>query len=87
MAWVYILQEIEEGRYYIGSTDNLERRLKQHQTGHTYSTHRLNNPSLVLSQEYESLEEARKIELRLKKLKHRDYIQKMVEEGRIRIKV
>jgi predicted GIY-YIG superfamily endonuclease len=29
------------GRYYIGSTTDLQRRLEQHRSGHTYSTRRL----------------------------------------------
>jgi putative endonuclease len=30
MYWVYILQSRTSGRFYCGHTDNLERRLKQH---------------------------------------------------------
>ncbi len=35
---VYILRSEKNGRYYVGSTDDLERRLAQHNTGHTPST-------------------------------------------------
>ncbi len=37
MAWVYILLG-SGGRHYIGSTTDLDRRLDQHRSGHTYST-------------------------------------------------
>ena len=30
MFWVYILQSGTSGRYYCGSTDNVERRVRQH---------------------------------------------------------
>ncbi len=39
--------------------------------------------SLVLKQNYSSLETARKIERKIKKLKRKDYIEKMVKEGYI----
>ncbi len=38
MAWIYFLQEENSGRFYIGSTSDLSRRLEQHQSGHTHST-------------------------------------------------
>jgi predicted GIY-YIG superfamily endonuclease len=40
MAWAYILRG-DSGRHYIGSTTNLERRLKEHRHGQTHSTKRL----------------------------------------------
>jgi len=86
MAEVYIL-EGEDGRYYIGSTTDLARRLAQHQSGHTWTTQRIKNPKLAFHQEYKTLEEARKIELRLKKLKRKDYIKKIIKDGYIKIKI
>ncbi len=82
---VYILQD-EHGRYYIGSTADLKRRLAQHKQGHTWTTQRFTNPKLVFLQEYSTLEIAKKIELRLKKLKRKDYIEKIVSDGFIKIK-
>ena len=37
MAWVYILRG-SCGRYYIGSTENLDRRLAEHRRGKVHST-------------------------------------------------
>lgn len=84
-AFVYILKSAK-GKLYIGSTDNLLRRLKQHRGGHTQTTRNMINFSLVFSQKYEDLKIARDIERRLKKLKRRDYIEKIIKEGYIRIK-
>ena len=38
MAWVYILRGGR--RYYIGATDNLDRRVAEHQRGSNHTTHR-----------------------------------------------
>ena len=85
-AWVYILQS-RTGKFYIGSTDNLERRLHQHVLGHTQTTYNMKSFVLVLKQNYPSLEVARKIERKIKSLKRKDYIEKMIKEGYIRLAV
>lgn len=84
-GFVYILKS-ESNKYYIGSTIDLEKRLNQHKQGHTHSTKRMGNIEMVFSQKYPSLLEARRIEYRLKKLKRKDYIEKIVKEGYIRMK-
>jgi predicted GIY-YIG superfamily endonuclease len=85
MSFVYILKN-DNGRYYIGSTDNLSDRIRHHFGGYTPSTKRLGNLQLVFTQEYESLKEARSVELKLKKLKRHDYIASIVKDGFIKIK-
>ena len=85
MGYVYILQN-EKGHYYIGSTTDVERRFEQHKQGHTPSTNRMKELRLVFSQKFDTLERARYIEYRLKKLKRHDYIEKIVSDGFIKIK-
>ena len=85
-AFVYILRDAK-GRFYIGSTSDLTRRLRQHSLGHTQTTRNMSSPKLVLSQEYASLLDARRIEKRLKALKRKDYIEKIVKDGYIRMKI
>jgi putative endonuclease len=84
MAWVYILTT-KLGKYYVGSTENLEQRLNHHFGGHTPSTKSLQADSLVLKQKFKTLKEARIIELKIKKLKRHDYIEKMIEDGYIKL--
>ncbi len=84
MAWVYIL-ETNVGRYYIGSTHDLKKRLRQHELGHTYTTANFGVKKLLLSQEYKTLKEARSVERKIKRLKRKDYIEKMIKEGYIRL--
>ena len=58
----------------------------QHQSkNHTHSIKRLGELSLVFSQKYNTLVEARLIERRLKKLKRKDYIEKIIQEGYIKM--
>lgn len=85
VAWVYILESLEDRRFYIGSTSDLDRRLKHHLGGHTPSTKRMGNLKLVFSQQYDSLQEARFIERKLKNLKRKDYLQEMIKDGYIKI--
>ncbi len=70
MPWVYILRG-SSGRHYIGSTNDLERRLVEHRNGGTHSTARLGYPlELVASLEVPELTEARKLERELKRKKN-----------------
>lgn len=85
MAFVYILEN-RSGKYYIGSTTDINRRINQHQAGYTHSTKRLGEFRLIFSQKYDSLEDARCVESRLKKLKRKDYIDKIIKSGVIKIK-
>jgi len=84
MAWVYILRG-SSGRYYIGSTTDLNRRLEQHRQGHTYSTCRL-GPSLELAAtlELDSLPEARALEREMKRKKHPHLALFLLEQRRHR---
>lgn len=64
--WVYILH-CADGSYYTGHTDNLERRIGQHQSGEIGGYTATHKPiSLVFSQECPSREEALRAERQLK---------------------
>jgi predicted GIY-YIG superfamily endonuclease len=70
MAWVYILRGAS-GRYYFGSTDNLERRVAEHRRGSNHTTHRFGGHiELVASKKLPSMREARKLEVILKRKKN-----------------
>jgi predicted GIY-YIG superfamily endonuclease len=69
MAWVYILRG--GNRYYIGATDNLERRLAEHKRGSNHTTRRLGaDVMLIAANELPSMIEARALERRLKRKKN-----------------
>lgn len=81
---VYILKN-SLGKFYVGSTDNLERRLKQHNSGHTQTTKNMGSVVLIFRQDFDNLIIARKIEAKLKKLKRKDYLEKIIKDGFIKI--
>jgi len=83
-GYVYILKS-ENDIFYVGSTNNLERRIKQHLGGHTQTTQNRKIYKLVFSQEFPTLLEARRIERRIKNWKRKDYIEKIVSEGYIKM--
>ena len=69
MAWVYILRGAH--RYYIGATENLERRLAEHRRGSNHTTRRFGGEiQLVVAKELESMTEARSLERTLKQKKN-----------------
>ncbi len=87
MAYVYILQSDKNGKFYIGSTENIERRLEEHNSGKVFSTKGLRPLKLIFKQYYGGLKTAKRIERKVKSLKRRDYIIKIVKEGNIKILV
>lgn len=85
-GFVYILKD-DKGKFYIGSTTDIKRRMRQHKYRHTQTTTRMQKPKLVLLQEYSSLDTARKVERRIKNLKRKDFIEKIIKDGFIKIKI
>ena len=66
MAWVYVIQN-PEGRFYIGMTTDLERRLVDHNTGLSVWTKYRGPWKLIWSQQCPTISEARKLENQLKR--------------------
>ncbi|MDR0568392.1 MAG: GIY-YIG nuclease family protein [Spirochaetaceae bacterium] len=70
MVYTYIL-ECNDGSYYVGSTNNIQRRLKEHQTGKGARYTRSHKPvQLAYVEEYSSLSEAYRREKELQRWKH-----------------
>jgi len=69
-AWVYIL-ECADGKYYTGSTTDLEKRLYEHQSKKYlgYTSYRL-TVKLVFFQEFNSYHEAFQFERKIKYWSH-----------------
>lgn len=66
MFYVYILKSKKDSNLYIGSTNNLKRRLKEHNFGEVFST-RLRKPfELIYYEVYIAEEDARRREKNLK---------------------
>ncbi|MBL7136040.1 MAG: GIY-YIG nuclease family protein [Candidatus Marinimicrobia bacterium] len=60
--WVVYIIKSEEGLIYIGITKNLEKRLQEHNSGHSYYTKRGSNWKIIYTESYDSSNEVRKRE-------------------------
>jgi len=58
----YILFSLKDKRTYVGSTNNLDRRLFEHQEGKVSATKNRLPIKLIYFEEYESIDQARKRE-------------------------
>jgi putative endonuclease len=77
MSWVYILS-LNNGKYYIGSTNNLQQRISDHSHGKSPYTKKFLPIKLEFSQEYPDISSANKMERYLKKLKSRKIIKQII---------
>ena len=77
MYSVYVLQD-DNGKRYKGVTNNLERRLVEHRSGHTISTRRMKRLHVVYTEQYDNFAEARARELYLKSAAGRRFLKKVL---------
>jgi putative endonuclease len=78
-GYIYLLLSKKDNRTYLGSTPNLERRLKEHNTGANLSTKNRGPFTLIYNEEYETLDQARKREQYLKTRNGRRMLKKIFE--------
>jgi putative endonuclease len=77
MFFVYILESLKDGSYYKGYTENIEKRVEEHNLGKSKYTSSKTPWKLVYLREYASKTEALKEEKRLKKLNKKS-IQRLI---------
>ncbi|MFH1966805.1 MAG: GIY-YIG nuclease family protein [Patescibacteria group bacterium] len=65
--------------YYYGSTNNLQKRLKEHNNGETKATRYKRPWKLVYFEEYKTLSEARKREYQVKTKKRKSYVKWLID--------
>jgi putative endonuclease len=68
MAIAYILKSVKDGKYYYGSTEDLETRLKAHNAGKVKSTKGRRPLVLHFKEEFPTKREARQRELFFKSI-------------------
>ena len=66
MYWVYAIKSGKDGRIYVGFTQDLEIRFKEHNTGKTKSTKGYRPWNLIYSEEVAERQQARSREKYLK---------------------
>ena len=81
MAWVYILFSRKINKYYVGACKEIDRRLNEHNTGHSKFTSTGMPWELVFSENHEDLVSAKRRELEIKKKKSRIYIESLIREN------
>jgi len=84
MFYLYILQSDSTGRYYIGQTDNLDRRFSEHNDAcytSSKTTKRFRGPwKLVYSEKYKTRSETMTRERQIKTWKNRKAIDKLIHD-------
>ena len=76
---VYILYSSVIDKYYVGHTDNLDRRLHEHNTGQTRFTSLAGKPWIIVHTEnFETRAIAMKREKEIKSKKSRKYIESLL---------
>lgn len=86
IGYLYILKT-KGDHYYIGSTNNIERRLVVHRNGKTKSLRKLLPFELVFSKKIVDIATARRLEYKLKRFKNKNIIKRIIDEQNIEILV
>ena len=73
MYTLYVLRD-SAGKFYKGFTNNLERRLKEHRSGHTKTIRAMKNLEIAYTEECPTFEDARKREVYFKTAAGRKFL-------------
>ncbi len=77
--WVYVL-ELDNGKKYVGQTNNLERRIQEHKSGRSRFTRKYTVVRLLYSEQCATRSEALKREKFLKSGKGREWLKAQLAE-------
>lgn len=85
MWYLYVLYNKEINRYYVGCSNNINRRLGEHNQNirkKRYTEKQQGKWALVYKEVYETLKESRRRESQIKKQKSRKYIENLILSGK-----
>jgi len=74
--FVYIIESLKTGNWYYGHSNDLDRRLAEHNAGQNKSTRGKGPWKLIFKKPFASKSEASKFELELKRFKNKTYIRR-----------
>ena len=80
--FIYILQSLVDGTYYIGSTQDLEARLERHNEGRSKYTKPKRPWKMIYYEEYDRRSNAARREKEIKTRKSRKLIEDLVKTSR-----
>jgi len=78
MFYVYIIQSVKDCSFYIGSTSDIDRRIKQHNNGESKYTSKRGTWSLVYFEVLNTRSESLKRERFLKKQRNIEFYSRLV---------
>ena len=78
MFTVYILRNKSTGRHYIGSTNDIDRRMEEHNRGQTKSTRQKGYWELIYREEFDTVLEAKQRERQIKSYKGGNGFKKLI---------
>lgn len=81
MCYCYILYSEKTDSFYVGSTTNLEDRLKRHNSGRSTYTKKGMPWRVVYIKEYPTRAEAYRAEMYIKAQKSRKYIEQLINKS------
>ena len=81
MYSTYVIKSLTNDKYYIGQTNNLEDRIKRHNANRNKYTKGKGPWKLIYSKGFSTRSEAVKLEMKLKSLKNKEYLQKWIDES------
>jgi putative endonuclease len=76
---VYILRSLEHNRYYIGHSENVEKRVSEHNFGKVRSTKAYRPWKIIYTEKKENKKEAYAREMQIKSFKHGEAFKKLIE--------
>ena len=78
---LYILQREKDGSYYVGTTNNLDDRVRRHKEGRVKYTKPKRPWKLVYHEEYLDRSAAMKREYEIKSHKRKGYVENLIKES------
>mgnify|MGYP003395422835 FL=1 len=77
--YVYIIKSSKNNSYYVGCTKDIEARIAKHNQGAVYSTRSFKPWTRLYTENYQTLSEARRREIQVKKWKSRAAIERLLK--------
>jgi putative endonuclease len=78
---MYVLYSEKLDKYYVGACSDMERRLYEHNIGHSKFTSKGVPWVLVYKESFETLKESKRREMEVKRMKSRKYIENLIGKG------
>lgn len=80
MFWVYILESLKNGSYYVGYSEDVDGRLLKHNAGKVKATRYVRPLKIIHTEVYNTSTEARKREYYIKRQKSRKFIEELINK-------